>query len=296
MKKQELKDKIAGVVYGFMIGDAMGATTEFMSKESIEEEYPGGLTNIIGGGCFGWEAGECTDDTQMTACIMDVIAECPHLGNMNQAYFKHMVANKFVKWYESDPKDIGCACRDGIEAYINKGLIEYNGKLLGNGALMRAMPCAIVNRDDLNVAQAEITHFNDVQSTIIVAYSEVLRSYLMGVNPSDIPEHFRRPLTGPKIVMEADLLEPTGYVYNTYVNALYWSSRSTFDECIIGAVNDGGDADTIAAIAGSLAGARFGLSAIPGRWISKLKPEWKAKAGKFINYATNLKIPIYEAV
>ena len=46
MKKQELKDKIAGAVYGFMIGDAMGATTEFMTKESIEEEYPDGVSNI----------------------------------------------------------------------------------------------------------------------------------------------------------------------------------------------------------------------------------------------------------
>ena len=162
MKKQELKDKIAGAVYGFMIGDAMGAATEFMTKESIEEEYPDGVSNIIGGGYFNWEVGECTDDTQMTSCIMDVITECPHLGNMNKVYFKYLVANEFAKWYKSNPKDVGNACRAGIETYLDGDFIKKDGSLFGNGALMRAMPCAIIDRDDLNTAQAEITHFSVV--------------------------------------------------------------------------------------------------------------------------------------
>ena len=44
-----LQSKIKGALYGFAIGDAMGATTEFMSEDSIKAKY-GKVKNIIGGG------------------------------------------------------------------------------------------------------------------------------------------------------------------------------------------------------------------------------------------------------
>lgn len=295
MDKRELKDKIAGAVYGFMVGDAMGATTEFMDRGSIEQRYPGGLRDIVGGGFFGWEAGECTDDTQMTACVMEVLASCPYLGNMGTGYFERLVADEFIEWFRSNPKDVGNACANGILSYISNGRATEDGSALGNGALMRAMPCAIVGRDDLNTAQAAVTHNNETQMKIICAYSEVLRAYLDGASPSDIPERLRKPLDGADPLGGRCPCEPTGHVCNTYANALYWSSKDTFKECITGAVNDGGDADTIAAIAGSLAGARFGLGGIPGRWVGKLKPVWKAKAGRFINYATDLRLSLASA-
>ena len=62
-------------------------------------------------------------------------------------------------------------------------------------------------------------------------------------------------------------MEPTGCVINTMNNACYYALNcNSFEECIINAVNDGGDADTIAAIAGSIAGAGFGYDNIPKRW------------------------------
>ena len=72
-----------------------------------------------------------------------------------------------------------------------------------------------------------------------------------------------------------NLLEPSGYIVNTFNNAKYWAGKNSFEEAIIGAVNHGGDADTIAAITGSLAGAKFGYDNIPKRWIEQLNPEVK---------------------
>lgn len=46
---KRLQSKIAGSVYGFAIGDAMGATTEFMNRAQIKKQY-GQVTDIIGGG------------------------------------------------------------------------------------------------------------------------------------------------------------------------------------------------------------------------------------------------------
>mgnify|MGYP002521611381 CR=1 FL=1 len=69
-----LKDKVLGSLIGFAIGDAMGATTEFMNKEAIKEQY-GELRDIIGGGWLHLMPGQVTDDTQMTLCIIDTFLE-----------------------------------------------------------------------------------------------------------------------------------------------------------------------------------------------------------------------------
>lgn len=296
MNRDEFKDKVAGAVYGFMIGDAMGATTEFMDRDGIESIYPDGLHDIIGGGAFGWEAGECTDDTQMTWCIMKVLVDCPAMQNLNSSYFKFMVADEFVKWYDSKPKDIGNACANGISHYISTHeFLDDDEGILGNGALMRAMPCALVGRDDLNIAQSDITHPNETNRRIILRYSKLLQNYVMGNYSSEKSEGLRSSL-----VSSEGYSEPTGYVLDTITNAIYWSDKPNFRECIIGAVNDGGDADTIAAIAGSLSGARFGLKQIPFKWVGQLKPEWKSRAGKFINmtasFVTNSYFDVYNDV
>ena len=80
------------------------------------------------------------------------------------------------------------------------------------------------------------------------------------------------------------LLEPSGHIINTYNNAIYWSNKKTFKEVIIGAVNHGGDADTIAAIAGSIAGAKYGYNNIPESWINTLDKDVKILLNKFINF------------
>lgn len=58
----------------------------------------------------------------------------------------------------------------------------------------------------------------------------------------------------------------------------------SFEDAIVGAVNHGGDADTIAAITGSLTGAKFGYSKIPKRWINQLNPETKIYLENFKNF------------
>ena len=77
-------------------------------------------------------------------------------------------------------------------------------------------------------------------------------------------------------------MDPTGHVINTLNNALYWANAGSFEDAIIGAVNDGGDADTIAAVAGSLAGAKFGFEAIPKSWLDQLDDAVKSELKKFV--------------
>ena len=265
-----MQNKIAGAIYGFAIGDAMGATTEFMTEEQIKQKF-GKVTDIIGGGWLNLKAGEVTDDTQMTICVMNALMRT--LGKDDIAGFSFMMECKkeFIKWYRSGPKDVGGQCARAIRYMINEGRlgIYRDDQALGNGSLMRAMPCALVNKGMLNELQGRMTHNNYECSQVIQNYSRLIQDYLNG---------------NLYIGNIKSILEPSGYFWNTFNNSVYWSCKDSFEEAIIGAVNHGGDADTIAAITGSLAGAKFGFNAIPRQWINQLNPETKIFLEKFKNF------------
>jgi ADP-ribosyl-[dinitrogen reductase] hydrolase len=75
----------------------------------------------------------------------------------------------------------------------------------------------------------------------------------------------------------ATLTEPDvpcgGFVLDS-VTAAFWAiaNHQSLEETIVAAVALGGDADTTGAVAGALAGARYGAAAIPGRWLDLLQP------------------------
>lgn len=263
-----LRNKIAGAIYGFAIGDAMGATTEFMTAEQIHKKY-GQITDIVGGGWLGLKSGEITDDTQMTMCVMCAIMSSPK--DIEQ-FIQHCEKN-FVLWVDSGPKDIGSQCARAIrDLMFGKRTRIDNKYALGNGSLMRAMPLAVLDLPFYNIMQGRITHNNQKCSDYILKYSGLIQGYLKDKRVYKYTNEVK------------GLLEPTGYIVNTYNNAVYWSCKDSFEEAIIGAVNHGGDADTIAAIAGSLAGAKFGYDAIPERWINQLDPNVKNVLKEFQHF------------
>lgn len=277
---QKKLDKIAGAVYGFAIGDAMGATTEFMTSGMIKRRF-GKVTHIIGGGWLNLKPGEVTDDTQMTMCVMNalmnVLSSKPNVDDHDYKTkfidyeFMQECRKEFIKWYKSVPKDVGNQCSKAIHYMITKDQLDMDKDVnaLGNGSLMRALPCALLDMPMLNDLQGRMTH-NNLQCTLVLQnYTRMIKNYL----------------NGNKYVYKVEgLVEPTGHIINTFNNSLYWSSKDSFEDAILGAVNHGGDADTIAAITGSLAGARFGMSKIPNEWIKELDYELKKELNKFINF------------
>ena len=242
----------------------MGATTEFMTKEEIKTSY-GKVKNIIGGGWLKLNPGEVTDDTQMSMCVMDALMKHPY----NLERFERTCAENFIEWFKSGPKDVGNQCARGIRELMFGRRIGTDNQALGNGSLMRAMPCALVGNQIFNVLQGKLTHNNYTCSKVLQNYTVLIQSYLdgkyIGLGTSFI-------------------LTPSGHIKNTFNNSLYWSQKGTFKEAMLGAVNNGGDADTIAAITGSIAGAKFGYDAIPKKWIKQLSPDVKEFLEKFKNF------------
>lgn len=270
-----IKGKILGALYGFAIGDSMGATTEFMTPEMIQMQY-GQVDDLIGGGWLNTKPGEVTDDTQMMVCVIDALMSVAKTkGNMkaiDQKEFQKECMSNFVKWYLTKPKDVGGQCSKAINYYMMTRQYIYSEiNSCGNGSLMRALPCALFDSIDLNVMQGILTHNNSICSQIIVKYTQLIQNCLRG--------NYQ--------VRQYSNLKPTGYVVDTFECVLkHFTNANDFEDGIISAVNEGGDADTIAAIAGGALGAKFGVDYIPSRWIDKLDSNVKQKLDKFADFIT----------
>ena len=247
---------VKGAIYGFAIGDAMGATTEFMTKRAISERH-GRVEDILGGGWLDIKAGQVTDDTQMTLCVYRGIKDNPKDSLPS-------ICREFHGWLASNPIDIGSTCLRAISSaktddpaeWVEKSeQRQHCGKMdFGNGGLMRCLVPCLLGDLELAVAQSQLTHSNETCDEVIALYYHTLWCAIKGEKP-----------------YHTNLMRPSGHAWNTLTNARYWfNTLPSFKEIVIGAVNDGGDADTIAALAGGLAGAYYGIDSIPEAWIKKL--------------------------
>lgn len=80
-------------------------------------------------------------------------------------------------------------------------------------------------------------------------------------------EHYKRIFEPDFEKLSVDEIKSTGYVVDTLEAALWCLlTTNSYRDCVLKAVNLGGDTDTIAAVAGGLAGALYGYDAIPLEW------------------------------
>jgi len=301
MNNNNLKNTIKGALYGVAVGDALGAPLEFMSAEQIANRY-GEVTEMIGGGWLNVEPGEITDDTQMTLAVAEVIAEEPE--NPIEA-----IGERFIAWARSGPKDIGGTCsrsiygaaREGVKrpteaAWFNasKDTAKANGRRSGgNGALMRTVYPGLYYQGRLMAVEtaaaiAQMTHWDEESNEACEIYTDMIYLITEAVNKhgdaADKAQIVKETLHGTRYEIypdakETEELNPTGYVVDSMkcaMAAAFWNVES-FERAVIDAANMGGDADTIAAITGGIAGAYYGYEAIPKRWIETLDPETRAQ-------------------
>ena len=251
-----------------------------------------------GGGAFNWEPGEWTDDTAMAVAILDVLAQ----GHCNI----EEIGNNFLSWYASSPPDVGIqtsavlsSAHDGAEL-INAGqeFFKKNPYKAGNGALMRTGPVALSALGDrVLVAQnaeaiASLTHAHPDSTAACILWSLAIEKAI-SAEPTEREfdwensvksglEFLSREVADrwEKIIDEAVqgpsvLFNPNGYVVTAFQAALAAiietpippqnPSRHLADS-LETAVRIGDDCDTVAAIAGSFLGARWGAEAIPEPW------------------------------
>ena len=269
---EEIHDRARAAFIGMAIGDALGATLEFMTASEIASKY-GTFRDIVGGGWLRLKPGQVTDDTEMALCIARAIIK-------NQGWSLEAVADNFAAWLKARPVDCGDTCRKGIRSYMLHGQIESpaNKWDAGNGAVMRLLPAALYSLPDEEmlkkyvIEQAHITHNNPVSDAACLCLGELLHMALCGAEKSRLRRHVDGLVTRfPTFAFVPYRGLATGYVVDTMQTVLhFYFLTDSFRNCLIEVVNQGGDADTTGAIAGMLAGATYGIQDIPGAWLGKL--------------------------
>ncbi|ALC89448.1 ADP-ribosyl-(dinitrogen reductase) hydrolase [Bacillus sp. FJAT-18017] len=270
-------DKLKGALYGLAIGDALGGTTEFLTKEEISNRY-GTLIHIAGGGVWKLEKGETTDDTAMTLAVARGI-----LANPKDPV--KAIGEEFLAWKMTNPKDIGNIIATVFSIYdgnweeaARTAHYSYLGKKsAGNGTLMRCLPVALAYRDletveKVTMAQSKMTHYDDLADEASIIYNRVAWRVLNGENLKDAIKIEVKGTRYESVVdRDAPRCEQSGFVVDTMEWVLHWLLVSdSFAEVVIGAANEGYDTDTVAAIAGGLAGLACGYQALPQEYTSCL--------------------------
>jgi ADP-ribosyl-[dinitrogen reductase] hydrolase len=285
-------DRAAGVLLGLACGDALGRPVEFETPARILAQY-GEVTEMLANGTWGKPAGTVTDDTDMALCLARSLVD-------REAFDPDDVAERFVAWYDSEPFDVGnmtaralSRIRDG-ESWDTAGQTVWEqspeGSNAGNGSVMRAAPLAVAfaaadgRLVEASEASSQITHA-DPRCTVGCAVLNLTLAGLLTDDGDDGRQVLARALdrTSPPTALDEALrpvvagdldpdgLRSTGYVVDTLQTALWYGLHADSpEEALVEVVNMGGDADTVGAVTGAVAGARFGADALPERWLDEL--------------------------
>lgn len=290
---KQLLDRIKGAIYGQAIGDALGLGTEFMDDYDMAWKYPNGLTHYSeiyqDRHRRRWEIGDWTDDTDMMLCIANAIIK-------DNGVNLTTIAQNFKNWANGVPMGIGANTYkvlmfgDYVEHPLDVSrkvweMSRYHSA--ANGGLMRTSIVGLLPTDVEHSAAdiCRLTHYDPrcVGSCVIV--SELIHAHVYGL---PVPTYEQIIATSQKYddriavfitlsqnqdIKALGLQEEgsIGYTLKTLAAGL-WAYRhaDTFQDGLLAVVRAGGDADTNAAVACSILGAKFGFNAIPSEYVDGL--------------------------
>ena len=271
--KNDIEDKVTASYIGLAVGDALGATTEFMTPREIAVDY-GVHNKIIGGGWLRLKPGRVTDDTEMSLALGDSIIDSDGF-NINS------VGEHFVSWMRSKPVDIGSTVRKGVRDYMLNGVtIQMESDMAaGNGAAMRNLPIIIycMKRweyfEQMTRMQSHLTHNNKKSDLITLCFGEMTKIMIETGDKLKALELANRLIrVNPKFSYSKYKGEASGYIVDTFKSVMHhFADSNDFEETLIRVVNQGGDADTNGAIAGMMAGALWGMDSIPSKWTKRVE-------------------------
>lgn len=276
-------NKIYDAVMGLVVGDALGVPVEFKIRDTFH------VDDMIGYGTYNQPPGTWSDDSSLTLATMESIIR---KGKIDPAD----IMLNFSRWLNNaeftpygEVFDVGGTTEAAIRRFQNGieplkcGLNHY--KHNGNGSLMRILPLALFpsSMNDINEISS-LTHAHEISRRACRLYVGTAEQLLKGASLWEVigcsgiwVKEFDRI---PKIhKLNRDEIRSTGYVMDTLEAALWCVYHtSSYRDCVLTAVNLGGDTDTIAAVAGGLAGIIYGCggeSGIPDEWIAQIaRKDW----------------------
>lgn len=275
-----LQDRLAGAVWGHLVGDAMGVPYEFKpSPPTVEWGHAG---------TWGQPPGTWSDDGALMLALLDSL--------LSVGFDPEDQARRSVRWFRNSeyapgPRfDIGNATRAALARFEAGSAAGESGGVAeasnGNGSLMRILPVALLGRDLDSVHLADwarrassVTHAHPRSRACCIAYCLLIQDALRGERP-DLASALvaTRRVADSTELAELDQIESfSTRSGDGYVVDCLWSAWDAFDGApdyaatIERAIKYGNDTDTTAAVAGGLAGAWFGAAAIPPAWLTAMR-------------------------
>ncbi|TIC80318.1 ADP-ribosylglycohydrolase family protein [Crenobacter intestini] len=277
------EQRYLGCLLGLACGDAVGTTVEFQPRGGFAP-----LTDMVGGGVFGLPPGAWTDDTSMALCLAESLLARDGFDAADQM-------DRYLRWWRhghlsstGECFDIGGATRMALSRYEKTGE-PFSGNpdphFSGNGSLMRVAPVPMFYQGHPELARyaadsARTTHASPeaIETTQLLAAQ--LSVALAGGSKQAIVFEHGFTAQEAKVAELAQghwqgkdelQIRGSGYAVESLEAALwcFWRADS-FEEAVLMAANLGQDADTTAAICGQLAGAHWGVEAIPAHWRRRL--------------------------
>lgn len=290
-------DRFAGALLGTAVGDALGMPVEGWDPADIQARF-GTLRDMI-------EArsgrGRYTDDTEMMIALAESLIRSGGVdeADLGRSFVENCHPERGYGWGTSQVLALMRAEVPGREAALR----VFPGGSFGNGSAMRVAPLGLFyfRRTELlrdaAYTQSDVTHAHPLaregsylQALAVawlaghehgsvfcpLAFTARLGSAVSHETPSFarafglIESFLRKP---PPMRQVADRLGHDSRVIRSQPTALYafLAHAESFEEAVAYAVNLGGDADTLGAMAGALAGAFHGAQAIPRRWLESLE-------------------------
>lgn len=272
-------------IMGLVVGDAVGVPVEFKQRDAFE------IKDMTGFGTYNQPPGTWSDDSSMTLATLDSIVQ-------NERIDLRDIMACFASWYfradftpHGEVFDVGGTTRKAIGRYMRGvALEECGGRDFndnGNGSLMRILPLAFFPCGDGDVDDvSSLTHSHTISCTACEIYVRIAKELLAGKTPEQAVKNVALEKTdfvfnwlqnsGSE---SRDDIKSTGFVVDTLQAALWCLLTSdSYKETILKAVNLGDDTDTVAAVAGGLAGIVYGVGGekgIPQEWIDRIPyEEW----------------------
>lgn len=286
------------ILIGSAVGDALGVPVEFKSRQYLQQNP---VTDMMGYGTYNMPPGTFSDDSSMMFCLAESLCN---------GYNVNDIAEKFQMWMhegywtaDGEVFDVGISTRKAINRLrVVKNPIEAGSTAEsdnGNGSLMRILPLAIFTKDlsidercEIVKEVSSITHAHNRSVLACIYYIEFALNVLDAENLEEaylntnfwlklfLEEneiykneftYFERILSGKLIDLKEDEIKSTGYVMDS-LEASIWCLLHTnsYKDCVLKAVNLGHDTDTIACIAGGIAGIYYDAETIPTNWIEQL--------------------------
>ncbi|WP_303292317.1 ADP-ribosylglycohydrolase family protein [Marinobacter sp. SS5-14b] len=273
-----------GALLGLAVGDALGTTVEFRRRDSFPLH-----TEMIGGGAFHVKPGEWTDDTAMALCLAQSLIEFGGFDSKDQL-------SRYVRWMNDGYMacqekciDIGNTTRNALRRF-SRTVVSYAGTdnpfASGNGGIMRLAPAVIAAGDRETALEYAVNSSRTTHSSVdCLDAAELLGAILwelregadLKVLLEELPDTGERAMNIGRIKhgffkhYTRNQISSSGYVIDTLEAALWSCYHSEcFEDALINAVNLGDDADTVGAVTGQIAGAAWGVGAIPKRWLKTL--------------------------